>query len=443
MPGLATMKILIAGGGIGGLASALACATSGNAIQLFERSPDFAEVGAGIQLGPNVVKVLHGWGLAGALKTVAAFPDCLQVRSALTGNTLGRLSLGESAIQRYGFPYATVHRADLHGLLLAALEPYPNSTLRRNFSVKSFVQDAQGVTVQLGRQPGDEAGAGARGRVGAGGDAELDGQADQQAVGQVGGRSSAHGDVLIGADGLWSSVRSQLLNDGPPLATGHLAYRALIRQTSMPAALRSGHITAWLGPKLHVVQYPVRGGEWLNVVGIVHGRVDGTLDNWNHAANAASFRTSLTGMCAPLQDLIQAIDAWRLWALCRRPSMRGPREQAQGRVALLGDAAHPMLPYLAQGAGMAIEDAAELGRCLNESPPAGSGADITARLQRYARARWQRNARVQARALRNGQVFHATGLVRWGRDLSMALLGERVLDMPWLYQDVQGPRPKN
>ena len=394
------MRVLIAGGGIGGLAAALASSMSGNSVQLFEHSPEFAEVGAGIQLGPNAVKILHGWGLADALKTVAAFPDCLQVRSALSGDALGRLSLGESAVKRYGHPYVTVHRADLHGLLLAALKPYPQTVLRRNVGVDSFLQNDAGVTLQLGGEPGGD----------------------------------CQGDVLVGSDGLWSRVRSQLLDDGPPIATGHLAYRALIPQASLPKALRSGHITAWLGPKLHVVQYPVRGGEWLNVVGIVQGRVDGTLDNWNHAANAASLRMALIGMCAPLQDLVHAIDNWRLWALCRRAPMRGAHQQAQGRIALLGDAAHPMLPYLAQGAGMAIEDAAELGRCLNQSSQAGSDSDIKARLQRYASARWQRNARVQARALRNGQIFHATGVVRWGRDLSMKLLGERVLDMPWLYR---------
>ena len=398
------MRILIAGGGIGGLAAALACSISGHKVQLFERSPEFTEVGAGIQLGPNAVKILHGWGLAAALKSVAAFPDCLQVRSSLTGHALGRLSLGESALQRYGHPYVTVHRADLHGLLLAALKRYPQTVLRYNAGADSFLQNETGVTLPSGA-------------------------------------ATVHGDLLVGADGLWSRVRSQLLNDGSPMTTGHLAYRALVPQASLPPALRSAQITAWLGPKLHVVQYPVKGGEWLNVVCIVHGRVDGSLDSWNHAANAASLRAALTGMCAPLQNLIQAIDNWRLWVLCRRPPMRGAREHAQGRVALLGDAAHPMLPYLAQGAGMAIEDAAELGRCLGQNARAGSGSvsvsdshsDITTRLQRYARARWQRNARVQARAVRNGQIFHATGLVRWGRDLSMKWGGERVLDLPWLY----------
>ncbi len=396
------MRILIAGGGIGGLSAALACSISGNDVHLFERSPEFSEVGAGIQLGPNAVKLLHGWGQADALRLVAAFPDCLEVRSAVTGSTLGKLSLGKSALQRYGYPYATVHRADLHGLLLAALEPYPQTTLSRNVGIDSFLQDAGCVSLQ------------------------------------VSSKAPVRGDVLIGADGLWSRVRSQLLNDGPPIATGHLAYRALVPQASLPAALRSGHITAWLGPKLHVVQYPVRAGAWLNVVGIVHGRVDGTLDNWNHAANASALRAALAGMCPPLQNLIQAIDTWRLWALCRRTPMRGAHQQAKGRVALLGDAAHPMLPYLAQGAGMAIEDASELGRCLGlrpgDGPVSDPHSDIANRLQHYARARWQRNARVQARALRNGQIFHATGLARWGRDLSMKWGGERLLDLPWLYR---------
>ncbi len=431
------MRVLIAGGGIGGLAAALACSISGNDVQLVERAPEFSEVGAGIQLGPNAVKILHGWGLAASLKSVAAFPDCLQVRSALTGDTLGRLRLGDSALQRYGHPYATVHRADLNGLLLKALEPYPQTVLSSGIGVDSFVQNDAGVALQLeGGQRGDSGGD--RGGLAR---REESGKTSSQPV----GTTMLHGDVLVGADGLWSRVRSQLLNDGPPMATGHLAYRALIPQASLPPALRSDHITAWLGPKLHVVQYPVRGGEWLNVVGIVQGRVDGTLDNWNHAANAASLRAALSGMCAPLQSLVQSIDNWRLWASCRRPPMRSAREQAQGRVVLLGDAAHPMLPYLAQGAGMAIEDAAELGRCLSQNARAGSDSgsssgsgtneDIQSRLQRYASARWQRNARVQARALRNGQIFHATGLVRVARDLSMKWGGERVLDMPWLYRD--------
>ena len=387
-----TTKTLIIGGGIGGLATALAFARAGAPVELFERSPAFSEVGAGIQLGPNVMKVLHEWGLKEAMACIAAFPDRLQVRSAMSGSELGVLRLGAAALERYGSPYATIHRADLHSLLLTALKD-KSVQLTVNSSVERFVQDDAGVTLFT-----------------------VDGR-------------EAQGDFLVGADGLWSQVRKQLLNDGVPRATGHLAYRAMVAQSSLPERLRSRQITVWLGPQLHVVQYPVRGGEWLNVVAIVHGRMHGDLAYWDHSANPSNLKSAMTATCAPLQDLIQAIEHWRLWALSIRPPMRGPHEQAQGRVALLGDAAHPMLPYLAQGAGMAIEDAHGLARAVSTC-----GLDVPIALKQYAASRWQRNARVQAGAIRNGKIFHATGLLSWGRDAAMKLLGERLLDNPWLYR---------
>ena len=237
------------------------------------------------------------------------------------------------------------------------------------------------------------------------------------------------GQALIGADGLWSTVRHTLLQDGEPRVTGHLAYRALIAQRDLPAHLRSQQVTVWLGPNLHVVQYPVRKGHWLNVVAIVHGTVTGEVDDWDQVTHAIELQAAMGNTCSRLQDLIRAIEPWRLWALCDRPPMAGAHEQARGRVALLGDAAHPMRPYMAQGAGMAIEDAA----CL-EGVLGISDLPMAQRLERYANERWPRNARVQARSIRNGQIFHAQGLVRWGRDQSMRLLGERLLDMPWLYR---------
>lgn len=388
-----TQQILIAGGGIGGLAAALACSRAGGDVRLFERAAEFSEVGAGIQLGPNVVKVLQGWGLGEALKDVAAFPHCLQVRNAVSGHELGVLRLGDVAVQRYGAPYATIHRVDLHKLLLAAVRAHAGPRLHLNAQVECFSQEDEGVTLQT-----------------------TDGRQVQ-------------GDMLVGADGIWSRVRALLLGDGPPRVTGHLAYRALVPQQSLPERLRSQQVTVWLGPNLHVVQYPVRRGEWLNVVGIIHGRTHADLESWDHSANAADLRMAMADTCSPLQDLIRSIDPWRLWPLCDRAPMQGAQEQAQGRVALLGDAAHPMRPYLAQGAGMAIEDAAELGRVLGLP-----GLDAPAALQRYALNRWQRNARVQARSIRNGEIFHASGLMRWGRDVSLRLLGERLLDMPWLYR---------
>ncbi len=387
-----TKKTLIVGGGIGGLAAALACSQAGQSVALFERSAEFTEVGAGVQLGPNVVKVLQGWGLQAALAQVAAFPERLQIRSAMSGAELGVLQLGASFSARYGAPYVTIHRADLHALLLGALTQQSGAQLNLNSPVDRFVEHEAGITLHT---------------------------ADAREV---------QGDVLLGADGVWSRMRQQMLNDGGPQPTGHLAYRAMVMQSSLPASLRSQHVTAWLGPKLHVVQYPVRGGEWLNVVAIVQARMTGDIQNWDHSANAGDLRRLMATTCPPLQNLIQAIEAWRLWGLSIRPPLRGAHEQAQGRVALLGDAAHPMLPYLAQGAGMAIEDAAELARSL------ATADAVPTQLGQYAHRRWSRNARVQARAIRNGQIFHATGPVRWGRDAAMKLLGERLLDVPWLYR---------
>ncbi len=385
-------RMVVIGGGIGGLAAALACARAGVAVELLERASEFTEVGAGVQLGPNVVKLIDAWGLRDALSAVAAFPDRLQVRSAITGAELGVLRLGERSVQRYGARYATIHRADLQALLLAAVQREAGVQLQLNSEFDRYEQDDAGVTVHT-----------------------------------TAGRE-LQADFLLGADGGWSRVRQRLLGDGAPVATGKLAYRAMVVQRMLPQHLRSTQVTAWLGPNLHVIAYPVRGGEWLNVVVIVHGQLQRDLASWDHRANSGAVRHSLKLACAPLQDLVQVIGHWRLWGLSIRPPMRGAQEQAQGRVALLGDAAHPMVPFLAQGAGMAIEDAQALAQAL-----AGAGADLPAALQNYARVRWQRNARVQARALRNGEIFHATGLVRWGRDLAMKMFGERLLDLPWLY----------
>ena len=388
-------QALIAGGGIGGLAAALAASRAGWDVRLFERANAFSEVGAGIQLGPNVVKVLHGWGLADALQAVAAVPERLQVRSAVSGQLLGELPLGAAMVQRYGAPYLTIHRADLHGVLLQAVQQHADVKLHLSRPLQSFSQTAQAVTVRADDGPGIEC------------------------------------DALIGADGIWSTVRQELLGDGLPRRTGHLAYRALVRQSDLPELLRSRQVTVWLGPRMHVVQYPVRGGEFLNVVAIVHGEVAAEADLWDHSANAADLAAVTAGCCAALREVMDAIEGWRLWVLHDRAPMQGAHQHAVGRVALLGDAAHPMRPYLAQGAGMAIEDAAELGHALAQAlDPA---LDVPTMLQRYALNRWQRNARVQARALRNGQIFHADGLLRWGRDASLKLLGEKLLDMPWLY----------
>ena len=385
-------SMVIVGGGIGGLAAAVAAGRAGWAVQLLEQAQAFAEVGAGIQLGPNVVRVLQQWGLEPALRRVAAFPAQLEVRSALTAQVLGVLPLGARMVERYAAPYATVARADLHALLQQAAQARANVDLQLNAVLATVQQDEQQVQLQTTQG------------------------------------TNISTPLLVGADGLWSRVRQHLLPGSPPRATGHLAFRAMVPQNALPALVRSQVVTAWLGPRFHAVQYPVRGGDWLNVVVIVQGHTAGDPTSWDHSANAAEIRARLAYAQAPLLDLIHAIDDWRLWPLYDRPPMANAAEQAQGRIALLGDAAHPMRPYLAQGAGMAIEDAQQLLASLQ-----AHAADVPAALTHYAQRRWQRNARVQARAIRNGEVFHLQGPMRLGRDVSLKLLGAKLLDMPWLY----------
>ena len=391
-------NMLVAGGGIGGLSAALACARLGHQVSVHERAAEVTEVGAGVQLGPNVVNILFAWGLQDALTAVAVQPERLVVRNAITGAKLGTLNLGQNFTQRYGAPYLTIHRADLHSVLLTAVRAQVHIDLCMNSALVSLGQNTDRVYAEFSQ--------------------------DQH----------VQGDLLVGADGGWSLTRKLLWNDGTPESTGHLAYRAMVKQSDLPQALRSDQVTAWLGPKLHVVQYPVRGGEWLNVVAIVHGQVKGDMSHWDHSANTYDIQHSLADTCGPLRDLVAAISYWRLWPLSIRQPMQGAAEQALGRVVLLGDAAHPMVPYLAQGAGMAIEDASALAWALGDASRSDSqGLDMVTRLKTYALARWQRNAQVQARAIKNGQTFHATGLMRLGRDTALRILGETLLDMPWLY----------
>ena len=390
-------QILIAGGGIGGLSAALAASLAGAEVRLFERANHFSEVGAGVQLGPNVVRRLQAWGLQKSLQGVAAFPQSLVSRSALSGDELARLPLGTAAVERYGAAYATIHRGDLHQLLLTAVQQHGSVHLNLDNPVDYHEDNGEVVTITTKHG------------------------------------KKIEGDALIGADGVWSRTRLRLLHDNPPRVTGHLAYRAMVRQADLPAALRTDVITAWMGPRFHAVQYPVRAGELQNIVIIMEGDVPQDLEAWDHTANTANLQKGLAGAHRQLLDTVAAVAdtgaQWRLWPLADRAPVAGPNEMAQGLVALLGDAAHPMRPYLAQGAGMAIEDAAELQRALTMHD-----LELPLRLRRYALNRWQRNARVQARSIRNGEIFHARGLVALGRDTALRTMGATLMDVPWLYR---------
>ncbi|HSV57565.1 MAG TPA: FAD-dependent monooxygenase [Variovorax sp.] len=392
-------RILVAGGGIGGLAAAVALARRGHSIEVLEQAEAFAEVGAGIQLGPNVTRRLKALNLLEAASRVAARPQAIAVRDAQDGSLLARLPLAESIERKYGTPYLCMHRADLHGVLLAAA---------RDLAPRVELDTGACIT-----------------QVAARGDTVCLGSSKLQAW---------EGDGLIGADGLWSLVRARVVEDSPPpRATGHTAWRALARGETLPARLRSNEVQVWLGERLHAVAYPVRGGDWLNLVVIAEEPVreaGGDPTDWDQQANLAALQAATGDRCAGVHPLIEAMPHWRAWQLNDRPPLAGPHEMVRDRVALLGDAAHPMLPYLAQGAGMAIEDAVSLAERVGD----GRAADLPLAFSRYAAARWQRNARVQARSLRNGEVFHASGARRLARDAALRVLGSHLLDAPWLYE---------
>jgi salicylate hydroxylase len=288
-----------------------------------------------------------------------------------------------------------VHRADLHALLLKAVRGRKQVALSTGARIVDVRRDDNFVCV-----------------------ASADARAWE-------------GDALVGADGLWSLVRHQVIEpDAPPRATGHMAWRATIAQQALPAALRCHGVEVWLGPRLHAVAYPLRGGRLLNVVVIAESMPTGDVRDWDQAGSLAALQQATGRSGAGLQALLEAMPAWRTWTLSDRPPLKNADQMASGRIALLGDAAHPMLPYLAQGAGMAIEDAVALGEMLGSADAAG----VPQAFARYAEARWQRNARVQSRAQRNGAIFHATGPVRLGRDMAMRVLGKALLDQPWLYK---------
>ena len=389
--------MIIVGGGIGGLAAALACGQAGARPQVLERAATFSEVGAGIQMGPNVTRILHAWGLAEDLQEIGFVPRKLDAKDTQTGQIIGTLRLGQRSLDTYGAPYFTVHRADLHRVLLKKIRSSGQAELRLDSEVQGLQQNADGIQISGTNLPATLT--------------ELF-------------KSAA----MVGADGLWSKTRQFVVPPTAPRVTGLLAYRALVPMQSIPEKLRLQDVNVWVGPRVHAVLYPVKCGEYLNLVVVVQGPPPASLDDWDHAGNKQDLEAAMGPIHADLRNMLAAVPAWRLWPLCDRPPIKGPHEMAKGRIALLGDAAHPMRPFLAQGAGMAIEDAAELARSW-----ARADLQVEDRLQMYAQARWARNAQVQQRSIRNGQIFHLQGPLRWGRNAAMKLLGEPLMDVPWLY----------
>ena len=358
-----SQSILINGGGIGGLTTALALAQKGIASQVLEQASEFQEVGAGLQVGPNAFRVFDQLGVTEAINALATFPESFTLMDALEAGQIVQLPLGEGFRARFGFPYGLMHRADLHQVLLNACRRQTLIKLHTNSKCVSFMDTGNGVDVTL---------------------------ADGNLV---------SGSALVGADGLWSVVRQSIVGDGPPRLAGHICYRAIVPITQLPEDMRSNAMNLWVGPKMHMVLWPMRQGAYSNVTVVFHS--DRFEEGWDTYGDPEELRERVANLDPKVRDFVMAIQDWRMYVLRDRDPIR---DWSKGRVTLLGDAAHPMLQYLAQGACMAMEDAV----CLADQV-ASHASDPAAAFKAYQQQRYLRTARVQLTARLYGHVYHAAG----------------------------------
>jgi len=383
-------QILIAGGGIGGLATALGLAQQGCRCLVLERAPQLGEIGAGIQLGPNAFHAFDYLGVGDAARAMAVYVDALRLMDALTGEEIASVPLDEPFRKRFGNPYAVVHRGDLHGVFLQACRDSPLIELRTSAEVLHYEQNGSSVTANL-----------------ANGD-------------------TAEGAGLIGADGLMSKVRAQLVGDGLPIVSGHSTYRSVIPAEQMPEGLRWNAATLWAGPKCHLVHYPLSGWKLFNLVVTCHNNAPDHV-----TGKPVTYDEMLPGFAHISKRALKILEhgtGWKLWVLCDRAPITN---WVDGRVVLLGDAAHPMLQYMAQGACMAMEDAV----CLSHEV-AAAGRDFERAFENYRKKRLLRTARVQLQSRAIGEhIYHPGGAHAKLRNAIMrSMSAEDYYDsLQWLY----------
>lgn len=357
------LPILIAGGGIGGLAAAAGLAQKGLQSVVVEQAAQLGEIGAGIQIGPNAFHCFDYLGVGEVMRKEAVYIDALRLMDAKTGQDITRIPLGEGFRAFFKNPYAVIHRADLHKVLLQFCEASPLVEIRTNHQVVGYSQDTNAAVLNLK------------------------------------GRDPIRGRVLIGAEGLNSPIRGQMVGDGPPRISGHSTYRSVIPAAQMPEDLRWNAATLWAGPKCHIVHYPLKGGEMYNLVVTYHRDLQEAVAG--RPVSRSEVMQGFEHIAPKARQIIEHGDNWKLWVLCdREPVMNW----VDGRVALLGDAAHPVLQYFAQGACMAMEDAVCLSHCFENFDD-----DETA-LQQYLQQRLVRTTRVQMNSRLIGEyIYHPDG----------------------------------
>jgi len=356
---LNTRKIVIAGAGIGGLCAALALAKRGFEVAVYEQSLQLGEVGAGLQLSPNAVHVLQALGIADQVKARAFSPESAVMRHYQTGKTYFTVPLGAAATQKYAADYLHIHRADLHTALYNACKDI-NVSIHLGQSIQSYLQTPQNLTIQFDN------------------DASLE------------------TDVLIGADGIKSKVQACMLGQTPAAFTGQVAWRGVVEASKLPKGLVKPNANLWVGPDKHFVSYYLRGGDLVNFVA-VQERNDWQKESWNEPGDISELRDTFAGWHPEVTELLAATESCFLWALFDRQPLS---QWTDRNVALLGDACHPMLPFLAQGAAMAIEDSYALAYCLE------SDNNTQTALQTYQNIRLPRTRNIQHNARKNAALYH-------------------------------------
>ena len=379
-------QILIAGAGIGGLASALALAKGKQRVCVLEQAPLVEEIGAGLQLGPNAASVLQALGIDEEVSTYAGFPDEVRILDGITGKTLNTVRLGADFVERFGAPYRVIHRGDLLSVLFKAVQTRKLIKLETSARVQGFNDlGEKGIELET-----------AKGR--------------------------RKGSLLIGADGIRSAVRAQVVGDGAPTNAGHIIARSLVSSAQMPSS--DNAVTLWLVPGGHVVHYPLRGGRVFNLVAAWDG--DWAEATWGMSAEATEVEALAANAHPKLREILAAAPNWRKWAAAHRaPS----NTWGAGNVTLLGDAAHPVLPYLAQGAVMALEDAVVLA---DELAKTGT---VSAALRSYEAARQPRLAQMYDMCRKVGMAYHAGGVFRMVRNLILRRMSDTASRnrVAWIY----------